>query len=491
MLTTSTPAAPAPSQGEAYADFVVRAHRELMPTVSEPTDRNQLVWQAWSAVHGDSEQARADLKFADSYQKRPDVCYFAEHEAQSTGPDGQPVVRRYDAAKLGEIIGENNLRIEDVDAYPTLIDRHTSPPGKPSTVDPETIGAIGPLRMGMIGRVNPRFAIFADEYVRSDAVDKATARPGRSVEVLTLRANGRTYINPVAAISEAPRLPLPLQFSFGGESDEIIERYSAAAPYSAAAVPAYPGGGNTHIEKFDSSSPDPIGDNSTSNAPQESEMHGQGQDQLVRQIVDAIMNTEQLQWVTQQMQSQGNPAGGAQPAAPPPQQFGAGGMQRYSAPEVDLDTDLIDSERYQALVDGQQQLVEELAASHSRIAQLEVSKADAERSSRLRELAGRMPINLEAELGKCLYSAGSSMDDEQFEFHLDTIETYAAKALEHAPAVPQGAMPTSQSPDRETARYQAQESALIRQLTNEYANQGVVKTYPELKAEAQDRLTAA
>ena len=209
MVSTLSHPSIMPIAGESRDDFTMRAHRDLMASVPEPTDRNRQVWEAWSSVYGDSEQDRTDQRFsADAYQRNDSVCYFSEHEANSTGPDGQPMVRQYDATKLREIIDENNHRIADVDAYPTIVDRHTAPSGTRDPAPPETLGVAGPLRLGMIGRTNPRFAIFADEYIRKDKLSQMSTKGGRSVEVLTRRDTGRSYLNPIAAISEAPRLPL-------------------------------------------------------------------------------------------------------------------------------------------------------------------------------------------------------------------------------------------------------------------------------------------
>lgn len=501
MVATATRIdAPPPNQGEAYAAYVVRAHQALMNLIADPQERNQAVWDAWSAAHGDQDQSRADQFFSpDKFSKRENVCYFAEHEATSKDADGKPVVRRYDAAKLGEIVQENNLRIADVDAYPTIIDRHTAGPGMRDPSPPRTLGAAGPLRLGMVGRVQPRFAIFANEYVRHDCADDIAARPGRSVEVLTLKANGRTYINPIAAISEAPRLPLPVQFSFGQEEGEVVERYQAIAPYSVAAA-AFPGGGNTFTQKFDAD-----GDDSpAANQPQESGMNLQDQD--IRQIVEAIMNTDQMQWVSQQMQAGGTPAGGADPA-PEPQPQGQpgpaapqtrdqfmGGMGaspmgamngRYAATE---DVEVL-QEQYQAVLEGQQQLLEELADTRAQLAVMAGERADAVRASRIHELAGRYAaVDVDAEMETCLYSHGSQMSDEQFDAHIGMVERYAAKAIEQMPMVPEGVTqrPTGNGP--EAAKYAAQESAEIIRLNNQYANQGIVKPYPELQAEARQKL---
>ncbi|MFG0261025.1 MAG: hypothetical protein ACF788_01350 [Novipirellula sp. JB048] len=515
----------APALGESEVEFVSRANEELFASVPEPMDRNHRIWEAWAAVHGNHERERADAKYPpDLYDKRSDVCYFSEHEAASVGENGEPIIRRYDAAKLAEIVGENNYRIADVDAYPTIIDRHTIPAGQRDASPPVTVGVSGPFRLGVIGRIEPRLAIFCDEYIRKDKAAQLSDRGGRSVEVLTLKSNGRSYINPIAAISEAPRLPLPVQFSANigdGRSDIFIDRYSAnhdviteryemIAPTAA----ALPGGGNTHVDKFDSpTDPDHQG---TPNQGT-SQMN---EDALIRKIIDGIMNTQQMQWVQQQMQSSGTPAGGTQLGdGVQPQQFGATGAgigagvgalaggpagalaggamgSRFQSDEHRDDhgeVELVEkyqmlADKYQAMATGQQELVDELAENRSRLASLEVERADAVRTSRLRELAGRMPIDLDAELEQCLYSTGNDMSDAQFEQHCEVVERYAARQITQVPSIPQGAMPDGMQTDHETAQYQAQESQIIRQLSAEAANRGEYVPYNELKAEAKKRL---
>ena len=82
-------AAPQPQAGEAYEQYVTRAHRELMQAIPEPEQRNRIVWDAWSAAYGDPERDRATVKFsADRFNFRRDVCYFSEHQTARTGPHG-------------------------------------------------------------------------------------------------------------------------------------------------------------------------------------------------------------------------------------------------------------------------------------------------------------------------------------------------------------------------------------------------------------------
>ena len=157
---------------------------------------------------------------------------------------------------------------------------------------------------------------------------------------------------------------------------------------------------------------------------------------------------------------------------------------RYAASE---DVDVL-QEQYQAVVESQRELINELAETRAQLEVLATERADAVRSSRIHELAGRYSaVDVDQEMEVCLYSHGSSMTDEQFEQHLGMVERYAAKSIETKPMVPEGRMPTHAS-DRESAKYRAQESSEIVRLASQYANQGVAKPYDELKREARQNL---
>ncbi len=54
---------PQPGPQESYAEFVRRAHIELMPRVPDPSERNALVWGAWAHYNGDEEHDRARQLF--------------------------------------------------------------------------------------------------------------------------------------------------------------------------------------------------------------------------------------------------------------------------------------------------------------------------------------------------------------------------------------------------------------------------------------------
>lgn len=535
IQTETAPTIPQPAAGEEYEHYVVRAHRDLMTAIPEPQERNNAVWSAWSAVHGDHERIRAGQNFpAERFSRRPDVCYFAEHETSKPGPDGQLVPMKYDVGELVSIMRNNNRRIADVDAYSTLIDRHTAAPGQPEFEKPKTLGFAGPYRLGMIGRVQPRFALFVDEYTHKAAASKLMDNPGRSVEVLTLRSTGEKYINPVAAISEAPRLPLPLQYAFGETEEGEVERYSFVAPDSY----SLPGGGNTHITKFDATSPDASQTDPTNQEPTGMALS----DEDLKRVVQAISSLAPFQWVMQQMQQEGQaqdpmagdaPAGDptadpgmqqppgqppAQPSKPPGQEqyMGnqyMGGMNLPPKPpqvpamaqqfSVDADGNIdiekfqaqFDelTEKYQAVSEDRAEVYSALEATNRRLYELERERSDAVRRERIRDLQGRFPhaVDTDHEFGRCLYSMGAEMDDDAFEDHMSDVEHYAAKAMPTTPMVPSGEMPGRPGNDVETARYAAQEAAEVRRLLNEFTNAGEQKTFNELKALARQNLQGA
>lgn len=279
-----------------------------MAAVPDPMERNQVVWDAWDAQFGDPDRDRSEVVFPpEQFEHRRNVCLWHEHETVTRNPStGEDVIKRNDIERIKAIVRENNLRISDTDAYSAIVDKHTLPSGKRDPIPPRTIGFVGPFRIGMIGRITPKFALFGDEHRRRDEAHTFRDRPRRSVEVLTLRANGRSYIDPVAALSEAPRLPLPVQYGAEADPEGIRERYEA--------VSAFPGG-NTFLPKHGidrenyttEAMTGPSGPKSPK--PEAPKMALQPED--LTQIVEAIQSTPQFQFLNQLMQLQGmDQAGG-------------------------------------------------------------------------------------------------------------------------------------------------------------------------------------
>lgn len=528
--------------GESYEDFVIRAHSELQQYIADPMQRNQVVWSAWESIHGDTERDRAEQYFGDDqYVHRYNVPLWQEHEAVIPGPDGAPIVKKNDVNRLKQIVQENNLRIADTDAYTALVDKHTIPPGAADKhiERPKTIGFVGPYRLGMVGRVQPKFAVFADEHHRKDAAQVLRDRPRRSVEVLTLAANGRPYFDPIACLSEAPRLPLPVAVYSANttDGDAIIERYEGVA--AAAPAPSFAGGSNTYIpgavrrkDKFDALS----GDDDANPSPDSSQRSGLMalEPQDLKTIVDAIMSTPQMQFLSQMMQEGGTSPGqpdqmpganpgstppGPGPAAGPPQNnapptpggapaqrepympigqmpnpsMGMGSVaNRFSAEEsfdgMETEMQTVSVEQYQALAQEQANLMHQLADVRKSNAILHARAADADRKVAINELYQAYPhfIDVQAELDRCLYSAGSDMDDDVFARHIQMLEQYAAKAPAMTRMVPDGEAPMQYAAlSVETERYGAQITARSAEIYSAELAKGVVLTADECWARAE------
>jgi hypothetical protein len=517
---------PTPLPNESREDYCIRAHRATMQEIPDPNARNREVWSACDQYFGDPERERAEAFFPpDQFEHKRDMCLWFEHETEVQGPDG-PMVRKNDVNRIRDIVRENNMRIANTDAYSAIVDKHTTAPNQPvpaghtPSPSPKTIGFAGPYRIGMIGRIEPKFALFADEHRRRDAAEVFRDRPRRSVEVLTLRANGRSYIDPIAALSEAPRLPLPVQYHPG--EGGFIERYQADPVYADTEryEGALPGGSNTFIAGgFEKKRFDALSDEQQSQQPESGSMSLGPED--LNQIITALLSTPQMKFIEQMMQEKGmggdmggdpngqppaaDPMGGQMPPsaptagppspgsqppaagspAPPAKEpyiapmlaAGAGMMagqamssqnsamaNRYSAGHGDYERELDEeemTEQYAALAESHKNTLEEVAALRRIVADLKMSEADATRKMRISGLASKYPHMVDASdlENRCLYSAGSTMSDSEFDNHIEIVETYSAKApgiTTSTPMVPGGEMPHSvKSQTVEQAKYEA------------------------------------
>jgi hypothetical protein len=215
---------PVPRDDETLEQYTIRC--ASVAGELDPDDFNNGVWATWRHYRGPTEEERlAERYFApDKYQHVPGVCVFAEHK--TTTASGEK--RNYKLRDLARIVRGNNDRISDVGAFPALSDGHTSNPDDANPRDPKILGYAGNYRLGRIGRKNPRWAIFQDEYHRKDAADVLQQKPRRSVELWTFN-DGRAHFDPIAAIgAEAPRLPLPQRFTQFAYQGANVERYTCS-----------------------------------------------------------------------------------------------------------------------------------------------------------------------------------------------------------------------------------------------------------------------
>lgn len=486
---------PTPTPDEPQEAFIVRAHQALRDVVVDPEKRNEAVWMLWQKHRGLTEEEQIALsKFpSDRFSKKPNVCVFTEHTVG--GADGQPVT--YNLVELVRIIRGCNHRIADFDGFSPISDGHTPDPQDPFRIQPDILGYSGPYRLGMIGRRQPRWAIFADEWHMRETASRLTALPRRSVELWKFKSDpNRTHFDPIAALgAETPRIPLPFKFSRQVEDGVLVEKYSFDA-----ATFASPGGSNTHVK-----------------APISKEKYSMAlSNEDISQLLAALMQTPQFQFLDAQMKAGQTPAAGEQPAAGAGAAGtdqddmaalkdlmaggGAGGAPAGGVPAAGAnpeknaaacgtkysqanDNDAV-VEKYAALQGAHNRLVQQFGQSQAQVAALHKRAADSDRITALTNLRGKYGefVDVEDEMSKTLYSRGANLSDEAFTAHVATVEKYAQRASQmarvRAAELPMGVSDFGNR-DADVERYQATLSAEAVKVHTRAANAGKHMTYDE------------
>jgi len=406
-----------PLDSETENEFSVRAHGELLDSMPDTDERNAAIFSAWRKHKGETElEKRATEKYgADCVQIR-DVPVFAEHE--TVGRDGKPV--RYGRDELLAICDRCNNRISDTGDFAALTFGHT--PTKEEKLagveQPMVAGYAGPFRVGMIGKDNPRFAIFADENHYRDTAAQARKSPRRSPEVWLHPRIDQRFMDPIALLgAETPRLDLGMRYAKFGELE--VERYTADAP--GACNTFVPGPVNTAKRKERYEEPQITDKEPSMISPED-----------IQQIVAAVMQTKAMQWAAQEAEKAASPGApepgvpGAPPAVPPEKPP----VDMNAAPEVDPDGDetkkkeppMQYSKAEQDLVARYSKQAEENAALKQRLEALEIAKRDTERKSRLQTLRYSRAFDFEEEVTRC-----SKLNDEGFNDHCTVIEKHYPK----------------------------------------------------------------
>jgi len=513
--STNNPTAqvPAPTPDESYERYTIRAHKALMSSVPDPDERNALVWGTWDKVRGQRpEEAVALSKFsADRFERSAGHCNFTEHE--TVDRDGNP--RKYGLRELATIVREHSKH-ERNGYFPAVTAHHT--PDDPGGKQPDVLGYSGLQRLGMFDRDNPKWAIFSDEFHIPDAKAELARKPYRSVELLRFR-DGRMRFHPVAAVgAESPRLLMPTKYT-QGKFDElnvegaVIERYTVAA--------AFPGGSNTFVKK-----------------PVKYSTEGDSQMPEVTEIMAALQETPQFKFLTRLMEEfeaeQAAAANGGMPAAdpnappaapapapgaPPPAAPAApaapgddlADLQDLLGPEepsnptapppadkppekntVAHNPNVVSLQKYNALHESHQKLIAQTAKQHGRLEALERSATDANRRSKLTELAGKFPgiVDVDEEAKLCLYSLGAQMSDEQFNAHVGTVEKYAQRFAD-SPMIPRGEMPERYIAQTDAEKYEERLSRESIKIHGEIVRkENRQPSYDECESEAKKRLGA-
>ena len=105
-----------PNPTETQGDYVERCFRTMGKMSVD--DRNRICFDSWKSARGENEaEAKARKMFEpDRFEKRENVCVFAEHE--TVDKHGEP--QKYDRAALQDIVDKANERIADTGDFATM-----------------------------------------------------------------------------------------------------------------------------------------------------------------------------------------------------------------------------------------------------------------------------------------------------------------------------------------------------------------------------------
>lgn len=224
---------------------------------------------------------RPDDPFPDSeFVNKPNVPVFAEHE--TLAKDGRKL--KFGYAELKAVADRCNRRIQETGDYAALSLGHNPEPQAKAmgAATPKTVGYAGPFRMGEIKGFDgsTKFAILADLHYFSSDWEEAKKYGRRSAELWVEDRYEEMFLDPIALLgAETPRLDLGLVYSRYHEG-RLIEKYAAV----------FPGAINTHVLDQQNYAAEAPMDNPGSQDPE-----------LVKAIVDAIMQLPQWQWIESQM----------------------------------------------------------------------------------------------------------------------------------------------------------------------------------------------
>jgi hypothetical protein len=317
-----------PEQNETQPRFAIRFHEAMLQELPDPYARNAACDEAWEAGNGgmvERDHAR-DHFDPDKYQEARDVVVFCEHSVpDSKSLDGSTISGTYDQYSLAAMCDNMNGRIRDTDQFSPISKGHTVKGG----AEPDLLGFSGAMRLGMIGRENPKFAVLTDEYRRADKLDDFKSLPGRSPEVWKYPNMADRFFAPVAALgTTTPRLDLPpAKYSaIDADGNETpVDRYSRSideTTFDEVEIDQYMtamGGANSFAPAFGGgvSGGDQYGSMGSNPGSQPDMSEAGSTEQFLQNVIDGLMQTQPMQWVIQQMQTQGN-SGMASPAVQMP-----------------------------------------------------------------------------------------------------------------------------------------------------------------------------
>lgn len=228
-----------PRPDESQSAFFKRGMRSLTSSIRSLNARAATVLRAWCR----SPNAKALFdKAADRFPSNKFVhfgprCVFIEHTV-AADPERQRSAIVYDRKAMQHLVDWANYRIADSGTFAAISEGHTPSEDERSAgaVMPDVLGYAGPFYLGQLGDLDPKWAIYADEWVHRDDVARFEKRQRRSPEVWIDEPIERRTMDPIAALgAETPRLDSGMNAYCRASDGQTVMRYSAATlpgPYN-------------------------------------------------------------------------------------------------------------------------------------------------------------------------------------------------------------------------------------------------------------------
>jgi hypothetical protein len=218
---------------------------------------------------------------SDEFVRVNDVPIFAEHETHTSG--GRPL--KFGKDELELVAARCNQRIEETGDYAAITVGHTVEPGHGE--QPPVVGFAGPFRVKMMGRPGKRkrYAIYCDLHLYKDKAEVLRSHPRRSPELWLEEKYEDMFLDPIALISEAPRLDMGLLYS-ALKNGRKVERYAACASAMSTFIPG-------HVEQRKYAADTNQGDAFMALSPED-----------IKSIVEAIQELDVFQWARGKMEEE-------------------------------------------------------------------------------------------------------------------------------------------------------------------------------------------
>lgn len=310
-------------QGERQEQFFDRAMRALAKSVASINRRTVEVLSLWCASVNDQDlRDKAFLQFPeDQFKHYAPRCVFLEHTVPASA-DGSREAIVYDRTALQQLVNWANYRIRNSDNFAAISDGHTPTAAERQAGHkmPEVLGYSGPFYLGLLGDVDPKWAIYADEWVHIDDIPRFNKLQRRSPEVWVNEPIENRTMDPIAALgAETPRLDSGMnpycRLESGHdvyrelEQSELIMRYSAST---------FPGPSNTFIpgsekgrkQRYGVSTMPPMNQNPADQAQDAPDIG-----EAVARAIQSVMPT--IVQAVQQEMSGGSPDAGDDDGGPP------------------------------------------------------------------------------------------------------------------------------------------------------------------------------